>query len=36
MNKTLYDLYQKQLVTYNEIIARNTDPKDLQRMVKGV
>ncbi|MEK6646650.1 MAG: type IV pilus twitching motility protein PilT [Candidatus Firestonebacteria bacterium] len=36
MNKTLYDLYQKQLVTYNEIIARSTDPKDLQRMVKGV
>lgn len=38
MNQSLAELYQKQLVTYNEIFARTTDPKDLQRLVtaKGI
>jgi twitching motility protein PilT len=36
MNQALYDLYQKQLVSYNEIFSRTLDPKELQRMVKGV
>jgi len=35
MNQALFDLYQKQLVTYNEIFARTTDHKDLQNLVKG-
>jgi twitching motility protein PilT len=35
MNSSLVELYQKQLVSYNEIFARTTDPKDLQRMVQG-
>ncbi|HDQ26539.1 MAG TPA: type IV pilus twitching motility protein PilT [bacterium] len=35
MNQSLVDLYQKQLVTYNEIFARTTEPKDLQRMLQG-
>jgi len=36
MNQALFDLYQKQLVSYNEIFSRTLDPKELQRMVKGV
>ena len=36
MNQSLFDLYQKQLVSYNEIFSRTMDPKELQRMVKGV
>ena len=36
MNQCLFDLYQKQLVSYNEIFSRTMDPKELQRMVKGV
>lgn len=36
MNQSLFDLYQKQLVTYNEIFSRTLDPKELQRMIKGV
>ena len=35
MNQALFELYQKQLVTYNEIFSRTTDPKDLQNLVKG-
>lgn len=35
MNQALFSLYQKQLVSYNEIMASSLDPKDLQRMVKG-
>lgn len=35
MNQALVELYQKQLVTYNEIFSRTTDPRDLQRLVKG-
>jgi twitching motility protein PilT len=35
MNQALFDLYQKQLVTYNEIFSRTTDPRDLQQLVKG-
>lgn len=34
MNQSLADLYQKQLVTYNEIFSRTTDPKDLQRILQ--
>jgi twitching motility protein PilT len=36
MNSSLVELYQKQLCSYNEIFARTTDPKDLQRMLQGV
>jgi twitching motility protein PilT len=36
MNQSLFELYQKQLVSYNEIFSRTLDPKELQRMVKGV
>jgi twitching motility protein PilT len=35
MNQSLAELYKKQLVTYNEIFARTTDPKDLQRLVQS-
>ncbi len=35
MNQALFELYQKQLVTYNEIFSRTTDPRDLQGLVKG-
>ena len=35
MNASLYSLYKKQLVSYNEIFARTLDSKDLERMVKG-
>lgn len=35
MNQSLVDLYQKQLVTYNEIFSRTLDPKELERMIKG-
>lgn len=36
MNQALFELYQKRLVSYNEIFSRSMDPKELQRMVKGV
>ena len=36
LNQALFNLYQKQMVTYNEIMLASTDIKDLQRMVKGV
>lgn len=35
MNQSLFNLYQKQLITYNEAISSTTDSKDLQRMIKG-
>ncbi|MBN1595931.1 PilT/PilU family type 4a pilus ATPase [candidate division FCPU426 bacterium] len=35
MNQALFELYQKQLVTYNEIFSRTTDPRDLQQLIKG-
>ncbi len=35
MNQALFELHQKQLVTYNEIFSRTTDPRDLQKLVKG-
>ncbi len=35
MNQALFELYQKQLASYNEIFSRTLDPKELQRMVKG-
>ncbi len=34
MNQSLAELYKKQLVTYNEIFARTTDARDLQRIVQ--
>lgn len=34
-NQSLYNLYMKQIVTYNEIFTRTMDPKELQRMIKG-
>ncbi|MGD0566433.1 MAG: type IV pilus twitching motility protein PilT [Candidatus Goldiibacteriota bacterium] len=34
MNQSLAELYQKQQVSYNEIFARTTDPKDLQRIIQ--
>jgi twitching motility protein PilT len=35
MNQSLVELYEKQLVTYNEIFARTTDARDLQTLVRG-
>ena len=35
MNQALFELYQKQLVSHNEIFSRTLDPKELMRMVKG-
>jgi twitching motility protein PilT len=35
MNQALFELYHKQLVSYNEIFSRTLDPKELLRMVKG-
>lgn len=35
MNQALFDLYQKQVVSYNEIFERTMDAKELLRMVKG-
>jgi twitching motility protein PilT len=35
LNQAMYTLYKKQLVTYDKIMLASTDPKDLQRMVKG-
>jgi twitching motility protein PilT len=35
MNQALFNLYQKQLITYNEAMANTTDPKELERMIKG-
>ncbi len=35
MNQALFDLYQKQVVSYNEIFDRTMDSKELLRMVKG-
>ncbi|MEI6845632.1 MAG: type IV pilus twitching motility protein PilT [Candidatus Firestonebacteria bacterium] len=36
LNQALFNLYQKQMVTYNEIMLASTDTKDMQRMVKGL
>jgi twitching motility protein PilT len=35
MNQALFDLYQRQLVSYDEIFTRTMDPKELLRMTKG-
>jgi twitching motility protein PilT len=35
MNQALYELYKKQLVSYDEIFSRTMDPKELLRLVKG-
>lgn len=34
MNQTLYELYQKQLISYEDAFARTTDPDDLARLFK--
>ncbi|OGF45683.1 MAG: type IV pili twitching motility protein PilT [Candidatus Firestonebacteria bacterium RIFOXYA2_FULL_40_8] len=36
LNQALFNLYQKQMVTYNEIMLASTDTKDLERMAKGI
>lgn len=35
MNKALFELYIKQQVSYQEVMNRSSDPKELQNMVKG-
>ncbi len=35
MNQALFDLYQKGLVSHEEIFSRTMDPKELLRMTKG-
>jgi twitching motility protein PilT len=35
MNKSLYTLYTKGLVTYQEIMNRSADPKELQNMIRS-
>lgn len=35
MNRSLYDHYMNQQITFQEAMLRSTDPKDLQRMIKG-
>jgi twitching motility protein PilT len=34
MNQALYDLYKKNLISFEDAIARTTDPDDLRRMFK--
>ena len=34
MNQSLYELYQKKLITYEEAFARTMDPEDLTRIFK--
>lgn len=34
MNQSLYELYQKKFITYEEAFARTTDPDDLSRIFK--
>ena len=34
MNQSLYELYQKKLITYEDMFDRTTDPDDLKRIVK--
>ena len=34
MNQSLYDLYQKKLITYGDMFDRTTDPEDLKRIIK--
>jgi len=35
MNKSLYEHYMNQMITFQEAMLRSLDPKDLQRMIKG-
>lgn len=35
MNRSLYDHYMNQMITFQEAMLRSMDPKDLQRMIKG-
>jgi len=34
MNQSLYELYQKKLISSDEMLARSTDPEDLKRIFK--
>ncbi|MDP3791829.1 MAG: type IV pilus twitching motility protein PilT [Candidatus Omnitrophota bacterium] len=34
MNQALYELYQKKFITYEQAVARSTDPEDLARLFK--
>jgi Tfp pilus assembly ATPase PilU len=34
MNQSLYELYQKNLITYEEAFERSTDQEDLKRIFK--
>ena len=34
MNQSLYELYQKKLITYEDMFERTTDPDDLKRIFK--
>jgi twitching motility protein PilT len=34
MNQTLYELYQKKLISYEDAFARTMDPEDLSRIFK--
>jgi twitching motility protein PilT len=34
MNQAMVDLFKKKLVTRAEIMARSTEPKDLERLMK--
>jgi twitching motility protein PilT len=34
MNQSLYDLYQKKAISYDDMFERTTDPEDLKRLFK--
>ncbi|MDO8525404.1 MAG: type IV pili twitching motility protein PilT, partial [Candidatus Omnitrophota bacterium] len=34
MNQSLYELYQKKLISYDDMFERTTDPDDLKRLFK--
>ena len=34
MNQSLVDLYKKQKITYQEAVARSTDPDDLKKLLQ--
>jgi twitching motility protein PilT len=34
MNQSLFELYQQKLISYEDAIARSTDPEDLERLFK--
>ncbi len=34
MNQSLFELYQKKFITYEDAVSRSTDPEDLERLFK--